>query len=419
VTDKNLILYEPNGGEDYPALSSQNISWDHGGLTNLNLYYTYDDGTSWNLIASTIPASSLGYTWQVPETPSVNCRIKLQDQTHSYMVLESDTNFSITPLQVIAPTVDFEADIQSGDIPLAVQFSETINPGVGSVSSRLWDFGDGITSGLSYPLHTYTAAGTYTVSLTVSNDFGGSATETKTDYIVALPKTPRIELFSASTLGYGTVYLGDSSAPQAIQLKNIGTAPLNIASVSYYLTSGQFALAGTTLPIVIPVNGTATLNVVFTPSTNGAVSDSLFIHSDASNLPVMAIKLTGTGEYVPPAMVEGVEVDIEGDDAIISWQPVTETIYGTPIVPDGYIVLYIESPYEHDDHLYYFLNFVTGTSYNHTYVAQFRTQMFYRVVAVKFYREGEGDALAALNSSKEKILWSELKTRLAKVRDKQ
>lgn len=415
VTDKNLILYEPNGGEDYPALSSQNISWDHGGLTNLNLYYTYDDGDSWNLIASNIPASNLSYTWQVPDTPSVNCRIKLQDQTHSYMVLESDTNFSISPLQVINPTVDFAADLHSGDIPLAVQFTETINPGVGSVSSRLWDFGDGNTSGLSNPLHTYTAAGTYTVSLTVTNDFGGSATETKTDYIIALPKTPRIELLSASTLNYGTVYLGDSSAPQAIQVKNIGTAPLNIASVSYHLTSNQFALSETTLPIVVPVNGTATLTVVFTPSTNGAVSDSIYILSDASNLPSLAIKLSGTGEYVPPAMVDGVEVNIVGNDAIITWEAVTETIYGTPLVPDLYIVLYNETPYE-DDNYYYYLISSTTLFATHYDVARFRDAMFYRVVAVKFYRDGESDILAAFKDSGKKISWSEVKNRLSQVR---
>ena len=44
-----------------------------------------------------------------------------------------------------------------------------------------------------------------------------------------------------------------------------------------------------------------------------------------------------------------------GVDAVIGWQPVTQTIYGGPIVPDGYIVLYNETPYEDDDNLYYYL----------------------------------------------------------------
>ncbi|MDZ4121310.1 MAG: Ser-Thr-rich GPI-anchored membrane family protein, partial [Candidatus Cloacimonadaceae bacterium] len=59
--------------------------------------------------------------------------------------------------------------------------------------------------------------------------------------------------------------------------------------------------------------------------------------------------------YVPPQAPTGVNVNTtNGIDAIITWQPVTETIYYTPITPDGYIVLYNESPYEHDEHFYYY-----------------------------------------------------------------
>ena len=237
VTDNILQLIEPNGGEEYAALTTQTISWDHDGLTNLSIHFSADDGDTWSQIAANMPASALTYSWIVPETPSVNCRIKLQDQTYPWMVLESDLPFTISPLQIIAPTVDFSADILEGDIPLAVQFTEDVNPGVGNVASRLWDFGDGNTSDQTNPLHTYTVAGTYTVSLTVTNDFEGTTTETKTDYITALPNTPRIELLSASSLNYGVVYLGDTSPTQIIVVKNIGTAPMIISSVSYYLAN--------------------------------------------------------------------------------------------------------------------------------------------------------------------------------------
>lgn len=73
-------------------------------------------------------------------------------------------------------------------------------------------------------------------------------------------------------------------------------------------------------------------------------------------------------------------------DAIITWDPVTETIYGTPITPDGYLVLYNESAYENDDKFYYFLWDVRdGTSFTHPRVVLHRNQMFYRVVAYKDY----------------------------------
>lgn len=52
----------------------------------------------------------------------------------------------------------------------------------GSITSHAWDFGDGGTSTLSSPNHTYAFAGTYTVSLTETGP-GGSSTRTRTGYI--------------------------------------------------------------------------------------------------------------------------------------------------------------------------------------------------------------------------------------------
>ncbi len=101
--------------------------------------------------------------------------------------------------------------------------------------------------------------------------------------------------------------------------------------------------------------------------------------------------------YAQPLAPEGVNVDVSnGVDAIITWDPVTQTIYGTPITPDGYIVLYNESPYEHDEHFFYFLwNVTNGTSFTHPYVALFRDQMYYKVVAYKDYESRLSDILAA------------------------
>lgn len=92
---------------------------------------------------------------------------------------------------------------------------------------------------------------------------------------------------------------------------------------------------------------------------------------------------TFTITYVPPETPEGITVDISNNvDAIITWDAVTETIYGSPIEPDGYIVLYNETPYEDDDSFYYYLWDVTdATTFTHSGVARRRDQMYYRVVA--------------------------------------
>jgi len=70
----------------------------------------------------------------------------------------------------------------------------------GTPTSWSWDFGDGGTSSAQNPQYTYTAAGTYTVSLTVSN--GGSDMMEKTAYItVSAPPAPVSEFSGTPTSG--------------------------------------------------------------------------------------------------------------------------------------------------------------------------------------------------------------------------
>ncbi len=54
-------------------------------------------------------------------------------------------------------------------VDLPTQFSDNSYSPIGPISSWAWDFGDGNTSGQQNPLHTYTAPGTYNVTLTVAD----------------------------------------------------------------------------------------------------------------------------------------------------------------------------------------------------------------------------------------------------------
>jgi PKD repeat protein len=79
------------------------------------------------------------------------------------------------------PTADFDAWPQSGDAPLTVSMH---NMSTGNITSCSWNYGDSTTgtSCAAYHDHVYTAAGSYTVSLTVTGP-GGSNTKTRTGYI--------------------------------------------------------------------------------------------------------------------------------------------------------------------------------------------------------------------------------------------
>lgn len=73
----------------------------------------------------------------------------------------------------------FSATPRDGPVPLPVRFTDT---STGIPDRWEWSFGDGTTSTLGGPLHTYTQAGTYQVSLTVANAYGGN-TRIHEDYI--------------------------------------------------------------------------------------------------------------------------------------------------------------------------------------------------------------------------------------------
>ncbi len=79
-------------------------------------------------------------------------------------------NLNITP-----PAADFLAWPASGPAPLQVQF---VDRSTGYIERYEWDFGDGSTSSERDPSHTFTAAGTYTVKLTVTGPDGSSSSET-------------------------------------------------------------------------------------------------------------------------------------------------------------------------------------------------------------------------------------------------
>lgn len=83
-----------------------------------------------------------------------------------------------------APVAAFNSAPNAGTAPLLVSFTDL---STGDITSRLWDFGDGASSMAQNPTHSY-AAGTYTVSLTVTGP-GGMDTETKVN-VIAVANPP-------------------------------------------------------------------------------------------------------------------------------------------------------------------------------------------------------------------------------------
>jgi parallel beta-helix repeat protein len=111
--------------------------------------------------------------------------------------------------------VNFKGDTVTGPAPLSVQFTSLVTA---DVTAYLWDFGDGTSSTLADPAHTF-GPGTYTVSLGVPGP-AGTATITRKNLILSGCT------INASTQGEGTI------SPPGVSSEKPGS------SLTYTVTPG-------------------------------------------------------------------------------------------------------------------------------------------------------------------------------------
>jgi len=131
--------------------------------------WTFGDGGSSS-------AQSPSHTYTDAGTYTVSLTVTGQEGSHT----NTKTNL-INVSSSSSPVADFSASPLSGvaNPTLRVTFS---NLSTGNIISQSWDFGDGGVSTDREPWHDY-YPGSYTVSLSVTGQGGGTDVETKMDYI--------------------------------------------------------------------------------------------------------------------------------------------------------------------------------------------------------------------------------------------
>jgi hypothetical protein len=167
-----------------------------------------------------------------------------------------------------------------------------------NITSWLWNFGDGSTSTVQNPIHTYTVAGTYTVSLTVG-DGTITNTETKTNLITvtgsggnstltglvtdALNGQPvagalvTVAGLSATTDSQGNYVI--NNVPSGALVANFhasqttGSAPLSVDFTDQSTENSNTVTCSKTgystynnSQVVIPIGGSLTLNISLSPT---------------------------------------------------------------------------------------------------------------------------------------------------------
>jgi len=93
-------------------------------------------------------------------------------------------------IRVLPPIAEFFTNPTEGcEVPLTVAFNDVST----GADTWFWTFGDGAVDSVQFPIHTYTAPGVYTITLTVTNDSTGCVD----DFSYDLPITNPVAAFNA------------------------------------------------------------------------------------------------------------------------------------------------------------------------------------------------------------------------------
>ena len=124
-----------------------------------------------------------GFTSNQQNPTRPNCTMAMAGTYTCTITVGSATNSATTEVVVYPqPTANFNYTTVCLGNPTQFTSTSTTNPSGQQITSYQWSFGDGQTSTLQSPSHTYANAGTYTVTLTVSCG-NGLCTSTKTQSV--------------------------------------------------------------------------------------------------------------------------------------------------------------------------------------------------------------------------------------------
>lgn len=306
VVDKRVDSANPSGGVGLPA--DVNVGLD-ATPTSVTLQQI-DSSTS----ASTGPAT-------VNMTPSQT--LSLHFPGYGLAVLTVATGPAPTPAPAVtlsATSLSFASQLLGSKS--AAQTTTLTNSGNAALSisgislagTNASDFAQ--TNTCPSSSSTLTAGASCTVSVTFSPSAAGSrsASLTIADNAANSPQSVGLSgtgsaplpgaTVSPTSLSFGSLLLGSTSAAKTATLTNSGTAPLSISGISVAGTNASdFAQTDTcpSSPSALAVGASCTISVTFAPSASGSRSATVTITDNAAGSP-QTVTLGGTGSSPVPAV---------------------------------------------------------------------------------------------------------------------
>jgi hypothetical protein len=232
-----------------------------------------------------------------------------------------------------APVASFTSNSTSTCIGTSINFTGNFTSG--TPNSWLWNFGDGTTSTLQNPTHTYASAGNFTVSLTVSNA-GGTNTNTQANYItinsnptitftgpteICLGQSATIQAFGGTSYAWNSG-LG-TGAIKTVSPTSTTTYAVVVTNAAGCSETEGFSLTVNPLPTVIAsadtsicVGSSATLSA--TGATNYSWSNGAGTSSSATVSPTLTTTYTVTGTTIGCSNTDQVVITVNAIPSVLA-----------------------------------------------------------------------------------------------------
>ncbi len=228
--------------DDLTVTLDGSASTDSDG-TLRTLFWDFGDGT-------VLTGATARHTYAAPGTYPVTLTV-----TDDRGGLGTVTRTVTAVAPNVAPTARLTA--AATDLTVALDASGSADPD-GSITSVRWDHGDGTSSAGTTARHTYAAAGDYSVTVTVTDDRGGSATASRTVSVLA-PNVAPLAALTAEATDLRVALDGTTSTdPDG-----------SVASYAWDLGDGSTA-TGATTAYTYPAAGTYTVTLTVTDDRGGS-----------------------------------------------------------------------------------------------------------------------------------------------------
>lgn len=189
-----------------------------------------------------------------------------------------------------APTANFSVSVNG----LTASFTDSSSDSNGTIASRSWSFGDGTSASDTNPVKTYSAAGTYAVTLTVTDNDGESGSRSQSVSVAPPPVLPECTFSDVRRLGkgcqrsgrsvdvgkYDYMYINLPSGVSQLRIRTSGAA----GNVDLYYNSTTWATSSNAHYSSTGPGNDETLTIVNPPS--GYVYISLYAASAFSGVTV-------------------------------------------------------------------------------------------------------------------------------------